>query len=93
MEYRFVNVYPTSVSGPAFSSDTVSSVNEFTVEFAYTTYESSGTGVYNWNNKLGDTIENVSAIALEYLDSGRKDSVQGNNEAKDFFSNIGKFWG
>ena len=92
MEYKFFGVYPTSVSGPAFSTDTVSSVIEFTVDFAYTTYESNSTGVYNWNNKLGDVIEEAGSAALEYINPGRKDSVNGNNEAKDFFSNIGKLW-
>lgn len=93
MEYKFYNVYPISVSGPEFSSDTVSSVNEFTVEFAYTTFESNGTGVYNWNNKLGDTIEKASSYILGSGDSGRKDTIPGNNELKDFFSGWGQRWG
>lgn len=96
MEYKFYDVYPTSVSGSAFSSDTVSSVVEITVEFAYTTYESTSTGTYNWNNKLGDTIASAGSAALEFLESDetvkqRSDSIgsDANNSLKDFFTNFG----
>ncbi len=83
IDYGFKDVFPISVSGPAFATDSVSSVNEFTVEFAYTTFRSAKTGEYNWNNLFSDTIDAAADAVAGFLPDFSNNSKSPNKTVKN----------
>ena len=68
-QYEFLNVFPISVSGPEYNTEGVSSVNEVTVEFAYSVFLSApGTGT-NYSTLFQDAVNDIMDTGFEKLGS------------------------
>ena len=64
-EYDFHDVYPISVSTPEYSSEAQSSVQEVTIEFAYSFFESRESGGLNFKQAVDDLTYRATNIILD----------------------------
>jgi len=92
--YSFDGVYPTSVTGPEYATDGVSTAQEFTVSFAYTSYGSVDDSAYDWLGLSTDLLQvNTQNLSrLMKTDETINSPSTGNKvfETQDFFDTFNK---
>lgn len=66
-EYEFHNVFPISVSAPEFAGDAPSAVQEITVEFGYSFFESREPGGLNFKHSIEDFTYNITNNIIDHF--------------------------
>lgn len=67
--YSFLDIYPTSIGELQYSTDSVSTVQEITIEFAYATYYSAPSGI-DLLGLLSSTVNGLIGQATTFLTEG-----------------------
>jgi hypothetical protein len=66
-EYIFYNVFPISISGPEYNTEGVSSVQEFTVDFAFSYFNLANGALINPNKIFEDTKNKIIDMGINKL--------------------------
>jgi len=74
--YTFFNVFPISVSGVEFSSDNVSQVNEISVTFSYTYFETTK-GDMDFSNIFEDIVQDgINSLIGNLFDTDKSEDIR-----------------
>ena len=85
-KYTFTNAFPVSIGDVQYSSDSISSIQEITVEFAFLFYKNE-TGGTDLLSDITGAINNGIQAGKDFLSDGAQSLLGGESDGKKFYAN------